>query len=467
MKFDIIVIGAGPGGYVCALKAAQLGLKVALVEKGELGGTCLNVGCIPSKALLHSTEIFCATREEAAANGVKIAGEVTLDVPTMVQRKEAVSAQLRKGIEMLLKRRQVTVIKGTARLNSPTLVTVTAADGSSSVIEGANIVLATGSKSAAVPALPVDGRHVITSDEALCFDKAPASLLVVGAGAIGLELGSVWARAGSRVTVVEFLPQIAPAYDADVVRQAERAFKKQGMEIHTGTAVTGVAIKDGLCVVTVKKADLVLSFTVEKVLVAVGRVPNNENLGLEELGIRFSDPRRRIVETDAELRTNIPNIFAVGDIAKGPMLAHKAEEEGVAVAETIAGKKGHVDYDLIPGVIYTEPELASIGLSEKQCQERGLEVKVGKFNFAANGRALASGIQEGLAKVIACAKTDRILGVQIVGHGASELISTAAGHMAYSGSAEDLARTCFAHPTLAETLKEAAMAVDKAGIHSV
>jgi len=468
-SFDLIVIGAGPGGYVCAFRAAQLGLKVALVEKSAtLGGTCLNVGCIPSKALLHASEHVAWARHHAAGQGIKL-GTVEVDLPAFLKRKDEVVAKLVGGVAQLAKARKITVFTGVAELTGPKTIRVTpsAAGGANAQapaateITAANIVLATGSAPVELPFLKFDGQTIVSSDHAIAFAAVPKKLVVVGGGAIGLELGSVWSRLGSDVTIVEFLPKIVAAYDDDIVRAFTRLLQKQGLKIETGAKVTGFA--DG--VLTAERGDERLSFPADKVLVAVGRRPFTDGLGLEKAGVRLSDKRR--IQVDERLRTNVEGIWAVGDVVDGPMLAHKAEEDGVAVAEWIAGQSGHINWDLVPAVVYTSPELASVGLGEDDAKARGVAVKVGKFNFAANGRAIAAGATDGFVKIIADATTDRILGAQIVGAGAGELISEIVTHLEYGGSAEDLARTIHAHPTMSEAVKEAGLAVSKRALHAL
>ncbi len=459
-SFDLIVIGAGPGGYVCAFRAAQLGLKVALVEKrAALGGTCLNVGCIPSKALLHTSGHFAWARHHAAESGVKL-GSVEADLSVMLKKKDAVVAKLTGGVAALAKARGVTVLTGAASFVSPNEISVQGAK-EATCYTAKNFVIATGSVPVELPFLKFDGKTVVSSDQAIAFDTVPTKLVVVGGGAIGLELGSVWARLGADVTVVEFLPKIAATMDDDVVRQFTRLLQKQGLKIETGAKVTGFA-KGAL---TAERGADKLSFPADKVLVAVGRRPFADGLGLDKAGVKLDEKGR--VQVDAHLCTTAKNIRAIGDVVAGPMLAHKAEEDGVAVAEWIAGKAGHINWDLVPGIIYTEPEVASVGLGEDAAKAAGRAVKVGKFNFAANGRALAADAGDGFVKIIADAKTDRILGAQILGLGAGELISEVVTHMEYGGSAEDLGRTIHAHPTMSEAVKEAGLAVSKSAIHAL
>lgn len=463
-SFDLVVIGAGPGGYVCAIRAAQLGLKTALVDKSKnLGGTCLNVGCIPSKALLHSSEMFHFARHGAANLGIKL-DQVTVDLPAMMQKKDKTVATLVGGVSTLVTKKGATVFHGAGRLIDATTVEVT---GEKKIItlKTRHVVLATGSAPAALPFLPFDGKTVVHSTHALAFETIPENLVVVGGGAIGLELGSVWSRLGSKVTVVEFLPRIAPTFDDDASKGLERALKKQGISFELGTKVTGMKEKKGKTFLTAERGDKKLEFEADKILVAVGRVPFTDGLGLDEAGVERDEKKR--IKTGKNFATNVQGIYAIGDVIAGPMLAHKAEEEGVAVAELLAGKAGHVNYDVIPNVIYTDPELSSVGITEREAKEQGIAVQTGKFPFAANGRALANDATEGFVKVIACAKTDRVLGVQMLGKGTSELIAAAVTHMEYGGSAEDIARTVHAHPTQSEAFKEAALAVDGRAIHSL
>jgi dihydrolipoamide dehydrogenase len=459
-SFDLIVIGAGPGGYVCAFRAAQLGLKVALVEKRPtLGGTCLNVGCIPSKALLHASEHVVWAKQHAAESGIKL-GSVEVDLAAMLKKKDDVVTKLVGGVGQLAKARKITVVTGTAAFTAVNKVTVTGTSGATE-LTAKNIVIATGSAPVELPFMKFDGKTVVSSDHAIAFNAVPKTLVVVGGGAIGLELGSVWARLGSDVTVVEFLPKIAAAYDDDIVRNFTRLLQRQGLKIETGAKVTGYA--NGL--LTAERDGKKLEFPAEKVLVAVGRRPYSDGLGLEKAGVELDEKKR--VKVDGHLRTNVPGIWAIGDVVAGPMLAHKAEEDAVAVAEWIAGKAGHVNWDLMPAIVYTSPEVASVGLGEDAAKAKGIAVNVGKFNFAANGRAIAASATDGYVKIIADAKTDKILGAQILGHNAGELISEIVTHMEYGGSAEDLARTIHAHPTMSEAVKEAGLAVGKSALHAL
>lgn len=466
LSFDLIVIGAGPGGYVAAIKAAQLGLKTALVEKDPfLGGTCLNVGCIPSKALLHSTEVF-HTAKNSTGQGILGGENLGFDVAAMLKNKISVTERLRTGVHTLVTKRGITLITGTASLAGEGKVSVRQTDGAAKEISAKHILIASGSVPVELPFLPFDGEKIISSTDALNLPAAPGRLVIVGAGAIGLELGSVWSRLGSQVTIVEMLPTIGgPGFDQDSSKLAERSFKKQGISFELQTKVTGFRQEKDHVVLLAEKNGKPLEFPADKILVAVGRRAHTTGLGAKETGLQL-DERGRIV-TDAHFRTNLSGVYAIGDVIAGPMLAHKAEEEAVACVELIAGKAGHVNYDVIPGVVYTSPELANVGLSEAEAKKRGFEVKVGKFNVMANGRAIASDATEGAVKIVADAKTDRLLGAQIICHNASEMIATIVAHLEYGGSAEDIARSCFAHPTISESIKEAAMAVDKAGIHSL
>jgi len=460
--FDLVVIGAGPGGYVCAFRAAQLGLTVALVEKrASLGGTCLNVGCIPSKALLHSSEHFAFAKSHAAAHGIKL-GSVELDLPAFLKRKDEVVAKNVGGLALLAKARKVTVVTGEAKFVSPTEIeVVAAAPGAPVRLTAKNFVIATGSAPVELPFMKFDGKTIVSSDQAIAFDAVPRKLVVVGGGAIGLELGSVWSRLGAEVTVVEFLPKIIATYDDDVVRAFTRILQKQGLKIEVGAKVTGFA--NG--VLTAERGAEKLSFPADKVLVAVGRRPFADSLGLDKAGVTLDDKKR--IKVDDHLRTSVPNIWAIGDVIAGPMLAHKAEEDGAAVAEWIAGRHGHINWDLVPAIVYTHPEVASVGLGEDAAKAKGHAVNVGRFNFAANGRAIAADTTDGYVKIIADTKTDRILGAQILGANAGELISEIVTHMEYGGSAEDLGRTIHAHPTMSEALKEAGLAVSKSAIHAL
>lgn len=461
--YDLLIIGAGPGGYTCAFRAAQLGLKVGLIEKNpHLGGTCLNVGCIPSKALLHASELLHEVRTHGSALGVAGDG-LKPDIAAMMKHKGKVVEQLRKGLVQLSKARKVDLFEGTGKLLAPGKVEVTGAE--TKTLEAPHLVLATGSVPATLPFLDFNGDTIVSSDEAIAFESAPKRLVVIGGGAIGLELGSVWARLGSEVTVVEFLPRIAAGYDEDITKMAERFFKRQGLKFSTGTKVTAIEeSSDGLTLIGERKGKEV-RFEADKILVAVGRKAFTGGLGLDAVGIE-TDNRGRI-PVDEHLQTPVEGIYAIGDAIHGPMLAHKAEEDGIAVAERIAGQGGHVDYALVPNVIYTDPEIASVGLTETLAKEKGLAFHVGKFPLGANGRALATNATNGFIKVISEEETDKLLGVQIISRHGSELIANAAAHMSYGGSAEDLGRTIHAHPTLSEGLKEAALAANGMALSSL
>ncbi|MFP4166030.1 MAG: dihydrolipoyl dehydrogenase [Opitutales bacterium] len=462
-NFDLIVIGSGPGGYVAAIRGAQLGFKTAIVEKDRnLGGTCLNVGCIPSKALLHSTEMYHFTGHGAAEHGMEMSN-LTISIEKLMEKKDKTVEQLRNGVRQLMKARRIKVFHGVGMLPGEGKVRVRS-EKDESLLHGEHIIIATGSKPMELPFLPFDGKTVVSSDDAIAFDHVPERLAVVGAGAIGLEMGSVWARLGSKVDVMEFLATAAPTFDKDVSKMAERLFKKQGMNFHLKTKVTGMERTKGKAVLSAEKGDKTLQFEADKILVAVGRKPNTEGLGLSAVGISADD--KGCIPVDAHYRTSAEGIYAIGDVITGPMLAHKAEEEGVACVERIAGQAGHVNYGVIPNVIYTDPEIAGAGITEEQAKEREIPYKTGKFNFAGNGRAIASDATDGFAKIVACKETDRLLGIQILAKGASELIASAVAHMEYGGSAEDLGRTIHAHPTMSESIKEAALAVDGNAIHS-
>ncbi len=464
-RYDLVVIGAGPGGYVAAIRAAQLGMKVACVEKRPtLGGTCLNIGCIPSKALLDSSELYHLAQAKFSRHGIKV-GKLDIDVPAMLARKDEVVKGLTTGVAGLFKKNKIEAVFGSASLTSPTSVKVKKNDGGEVTLETKHILLATGSAPVELPFLKFDGKTVVSSTEALTFEKVPEHLVVVGGGYIGLELGSVWKRLGAKVTVVEFLPRITPMADVEMGAALQRSLTKQGLEILLETKVTGADVKAGKATVKAETRDgKALSFQADRVLVAVGRKAYVDGLGLDAVGVKY-DPKTNKVATDAHFRTNVPSILSIGDLIDGPMLAHKAEDEGVAVAEILAGKPGHVNYETIPSVIYTWPEMASVGITEEQAKERGLDYRVGKFPFLANGRAKAMDETEGQVKILADAKTDRVLGVHIFGPRASDMIAEAVTTMEFAGSSEDIARICHAHPTLSEAVKEAALAVEKRAIH--
>ena len=457
---DLVVLGAGPGGYVAAIRAAQLGLNVACVEKeARLGGTCLRIGCIPSKALLESSERFSAARDSFTQHGISVR-DVRLNLNAMLQRKNRIVDTLTKGLESLFKKNKITRHVGHGRIVGPGVISVAGGPGAFE-IRAKHILIATGSKPAALKGAEFDQDRVGTSTEALEFRSVPKHLVVIGAGYIGLELGSVWRRLGARVTVLEFLDRILPGMDSDLAAAAFKALAGQGLEFHLNTKVTAVRVKGKQCLVERQGAK---PLTCDRVLVAVGRVAHTENLGLESVGIQL-DPRGRI-PVDQNFATSVPGIYAVGDVIAGPMLAHKAEEEGLACAEFIATGHSEVNYDAIPGVVYTHPEIAGVGKTEDELRESHVDYRKGSFPFSANARAHTLGQTDGWVKVLADTRTDRVLGVHIIGPRAGDLIAEAATAMALSASSEDLARICQAHPTLVEALREAALAVDRRAIHS-
>jgi dihydrolipoamide dehydrogenase len=464
MTYDLIVIGSGPAGYVCAIRAAQLGMKVAVVEKNKtLGGTCLNIGCIPSKALLYASEMFEEAAHKLAPLGI-VVGPPKLDMAALMKHKDDTVAANVNGVAFLFKKNKIDWIVGEGRIAAPGRVVVKAGDGTETTLEAKNIVIATGSDVARLPGIEIDEKTIVSSTGALAFANPPAKLLVVGAGVIGLELGSVWGRLGSQVTVVEFLDRILPGMDAEVAKQFQRMLEKQGFKFHLSHKVASVAKTAGGAAATIEPVAGGPSEVLEAdvVLVAIGRRPFTQGLGLEALGV--ATERGQIV-IDGHFATNVPGIYAIGDVVRGPMLAHKGEDEGVAVAEILAGQAGHVNYEVIPSVVYTSPEVAVVGKSEEELKSAGVAYHVGKFPFTANGRARAMRHTDGFVKILADAASDRVLGVHIVGFGAGEMIHEAAVLMEFGGSAEDLARTCHAHPTMSEAVKEAAMAVAKRAIH--
>jgi dihydrolipoamide dehydrogenase len=465
-RYDLVVIGAGPGGYVAAIRAAQLGMKVACVEKRPtLGGTCLNVGCIPSKAMLDSSELYHLAKERFGRHGIKVDG-LGLDLPAMLKRKDQVVKGLTEGVRGLFRKNKIEAVFGAGRLTSPKSLQVARNDGGTVDLEAGHILLATGSEPTPLPFLPFDGQAIVDSTDALGFEQVPGHLVVVGAGYIGLELGSVWRRLGSKVTVIEFLPRIVPLSDVELGELLRKSLAKQGLEFHLETKVTGAKVQGTKVAVTAETKDgKPLSVDCDKVLVAVGRRPYTEGLNLEGVGVKV-ESRTGKVPVDSRFRTNVPTVLAIGDLIQGPMLAHKAEDEGVACVEILAGKPGHVDYNTIPSVIYTWPEMASVGITEEQAKEQGLKYRVGKFPFIANGRAKAMDETEGLVKILADERTDRVLGVHILGPRASDMIAEAVTTMEFAGSAEDIARICHAHPTLSEVVREAALAVDRRAIHA-
>ncbi|HJZ93333.1 MAG TPA: dihydrolipoyl dehydrogenase [Gemmataceae bacterium] len=456
--FDLIVIGGGPGGYVAALRAAQLGMRVACIDKRPaFGGTCLNIGCIPSKALLDSSEWFHVAQNKLGNHGIGV-GRLSLDLAAMMKRKGQVVKSLTDGVGFLFKKNKVTPYTGTARLLAATKVELTKADGAKETLEAKNVLLATGSEVIELPSLKFDHQYVVNSTDALSFSDVPKHLIVVGAGYIGLELGSVWKRLGAKVTVLEFLPRILPATDGELAAIVKKSLERQGIEFHLDTKVTGARAAGRQATVTAANKDgKELTFSGDKVLVAVGRRPFSEGLGLAETGVKF-DPKTGVVEVDEHYRTSVPGIYAIGDLIPGPMLAHKAQEEGIAVAEFLAGKPAHVNYDAIPSVIYIWPEVASVGQTEEQLKESGKPYKVGKFPFLASARAKCLDETEGVVKVLTDAQTDRVLSVHIFGPRASDMIAEAVAIIEFKGSAEDIARITHAHPTLSESLAEAARA---------
>jgi dihydrolipoamide dehydrogenase len=469
MSYDLIVIGTGPGGYVCAIRAAQLGMHVAVVEKRKThGGTCLNIGCIPSKALLYASDIFDEAGHNFPALGV-VTGTLKLDLPAMMKHKDDTVAANVNGVAFLFKKNKVESFTGTGRITAPGKVQVTSADGKTQTLETKNIVIATGSDVAKLrdkdgKTIEIDEKTIVSSTGALEFGSVPKTFVVVGAGIIGLELGSVWRRLGAEVIVIEFLDRILPGMDLEVCKQFQRMLEKQGFKFHLSSKVIGVANKGKGARVAFEPVAGGAAQTVDadKVLIATGRAPYTEGLGLDELGITLDRGR---VPIDEHFATRIPGVYAIGDVVRGPMLAHKAEDEGIAIAEILAGQAGHVNYEAIPGVVYTMPEIAAVGATEEELKERSTRYNVGKFPFTANGRARSMRHTEGFVKVLADAETDRVLGVHIVGAGAGELIAEATVLMEFGGSSEDLARTCHAHPTMSEAVKEAAMAVEKRAIH--
>src|SRR6202165_5390925 len=462
-KFDVVIIGSGPGGYVAAIRAGQLGLKTAIIEKDkELGGTCLNVGCIPSKALLTSSDHFMFAKKEAGKHGIVIE-DAHVDLAKMQQRKDKVVKTLTGGVRALMKTNKVTTFEGFGTITASGKVAVRSSKGEQQEIETKNIVIATGSAPIELPFAKFDGKTIVSSTEALTFTEAPPKFLVIGAGAIGLELGSVWARLGSEVTILEFLPRIAIGFDLELSNLLQRSLTGQGITFHLETKVSGVNIDNGRVTATATKGKEELKFDADKVLVSVGRKPFSEGLGAEKVGLEFDEKKR--IKVDKHFKTNVDGIYAIGDVIAGPMLAHKAEDEGIACVERIADKDGHINYDAIAGIIYTNPELAGVGMTEEQAKEKKTDYRVGRFPFRANARAIANDDLDGIVKFVADTKTDRILGAHILQHAASELIAEAVSVIEFGGSSEDLARTCHSHPTLSEAVKEAAMNVEKRALH--
>ena len=468
-RYDLIVIGAGPGGYVAAIRAAQLGFSVACIDKrATLGGTCLNVGCIPSKALLESSERYEQARAHLAEHGI-VTGEITLDLAAMLARKDKVVGDLTKGIAFLFKKNGVEGVTGTARITGQGQVSVDPADGGEArSLTAERILIATGSDVAPLPGLEIDEERIVSSTGALSLSAVPEHLVVVGGGYIGLEMGSVWRRLGAKVTVVEFLEQILPTMDGEVAKQMARVLEKQGMGFRTGTKVTGAERHNGSVHLAVEPAaggtaETAETIEADAVLVAIGRRPFTNDLGLEALGVARDN--RGFITVDERFETNVAGIFAIGDVIPGPMLAHKAEDEGVVAVEMMAGQAGHINYGAIPGVVYTAPEAASVGKTEEELKAEGRDVRIGKFPFAANSRARAKGESDGFVKIIADAATDAVLGAHIIGPEAGTMIAEITLAMEFGASSEDIARTCHAHPTLNEAVKEAALAVDGRALH--
>jgi dihydrolipoamide dehydrogenase len=464
MDYDVVVIGSGPGGYVCAIRAAQLGLKTACVEKDNtLGGTCLNVGCIPSKALLSVSEKYAQASHDFENLGIEV-GKPKANLKKMMAHKDKVVAANTQGISFLFKKNKVDHLIGTGSITAPNTVEVNGKDGKKTVT-AKNIVIATGSESTPLNGVAVDEKQIVSSTGSLALDKVPATMAVIGGGVIGLELGSVWSRLGSKVTVIEYMDRLLPGSDLEISKEMKKIMTKQGMELKLSTKVTGAQVSKDKVTLTLEPANggAAEKLEVENVLLSIGRRPYTTGLGLEKAGVKVDNRGR--VEIDDHFQTNVKGIYAIGDVVRGAMLAHKAEDEGVVCAEIIAGQSGHINYDVIPSVVYTFPEVATIGKTEEQLKEAGVEYKAGKFPFMANGRARAMAATDGFVKILADAKTDRVLGCHIVGPEAGTLIAEIATVMEFGGSAEDIARTCHAHPTLNEVVKEAALAVDGRPIH--
>jgi dihydrolipoamide dehydrogenase len=466
MSYDLIVIGSGPGGYVCAIRAAQLGMKTAVVEKwATFGGTCLNIGCIPSKAMLNASELYEEAAHKFAEMGIKV-GTPAIDLAAMLKYKQGTVDGNVKGVDYLFRKNKIETFHGTGRIAAPGKVEVKNADGKAQLLETKNIVIATGSDAARLNGIDFDEKRIVSSTGALELPAVPKKLLIVGAGIIGLELGSVWRRLGADVTIVEFLDHILPGIDSEVAKQFHRILQKQGIAVRLSSKVAGIDSSGKALKIKVEPAaggGAAETLEADIVLVAIGRVPYTEGLGLEVLGVK-KDNRGRIL-IDPHFRTNVEGVYAIGDVIAGPMLAHKAEEEGVAVAEILAGQAGHVNYDVIPNVVYTYPEIASVGKTEEELKGAGIAYNVGKFPFTANARARVNLTTEGFVKILADAKTDRVLGVHILGPDAGNMIGEAAVAMEFGASSEDIARTCAAHPTLSEAIKEAALAVAKRAIN--
>ncbi len=463
-KFQAVVIGGGPGGYVCAIRLAQLGLKTACIEsRGSLGGTCLNVGCIPSKSLLNLSEEFHNT-QSLSNKGIEI-GEVKLNLSKMMKNKDKAVTILTKGVEFLLKKNKVTYFKGTGSFKSKNDIVIKDNDNKETIIQSENTIIATGSVPVSLPGIEIDEKVIVSSTGALKLEQVPKKMVVVGGGYIGLEMGSVWSRLGSEVHVVEFLDHITPGMDKEISSEFMKILKKQGINFHMQHKVEKIKKNNNNAIVsTLNENGTKKDFECDVVLISVGRKPNTEGLNLQKIGVELDEKKR--VKTDKNFKTNQNNIYAIGDVISGPMLAHKAEDEGIAVAENIAGQSGHVNYDTIPGVIYTSPEVASIGKTEEQLKELKINYKIGKFSFMANSRAKAIDDTEGFVKILADEKTDKVLGAHLIGPHAGELIGEIGIAMEFGASSEDIARTCHAHPTFSEAVKEAALSVDKRAIHS-
>ena len=461
-RYDVVIIGAGPGGYVAAIRAAQLGFKTACIEsRGSLGGTCLNIGCIPSKALLQSSEKFTEAGHAFAEHGVKV-GDISLDLGAMMSRKDKVVTTLTRGVEFLFRKNKIDWLKGKARIAAPGRMVLTGSDGGAHEIEANSIIIATGSDSTRLPGIDIDEKRIVSSTGALSLDRVPKRLVVIGGGYIGLELGSVWQRLGARVTVVEVLDHIVPNMDRELGSALQRVLARSGIEFMLSTKLAGIGERQDGLVLELEGTER-QTLAADVVLVSVGRRPYTDGLGLEEVGVARDQGGRIIV--DDGFATNVSGIYAIGDVIPGPMLAHKAEEEGIALVERLAGQKSHVDYDAVPAVIYTWPEVASVGNTEEELKAAGVSYRTGKFPFTANPRARSNGYTEGFVKILAEAETDRVLGVHIIGPDAGTLIAEAALAKEFGASAEDIARTCHAHPTLSEALKEAALAVGGRAIH--
>ena len=463
-KFQAVVIGGGPGGYVCAIRLAQLGLKTACIEsRGSLGGTCLNVGCIPSKSLLNLSEEF-HNAQSLSNKGIEI-GEVKLNLSKMMKNKDKAVTILTKGVEFLLKKNKVTYFKGTGSFKSKNDIVIKDNDNKETIIQTENTIIATGSVPVSLPGVEIDEKVIVSSTGALKLEQVPKKMVVVGGGYIGLEMGSVWSRLGSEVHVVEFLDHITPGMDKEISSEFMKILKKQGINFHMQHKVEKIKKNNNNAIVsTLNENGTKKDFECDVVLISVGRKPNTEGLNLQKIGVELDEKKR--VKTDKNFKTNQNNIYAIGDVISGPMLAHKAEDEGIAVAENIAGQSGHVNYDTIPGVIYTSPEVASIGKTEEQLKELKINYKIGKFSFMANSRAKAIDDTEGFVKILADEKTDKVLGAHLIGPHAGELIAEIGIAMEFGASSEDIARTCHAHPTFSEAVKEAALSVDKRAIHS-